>query len=349
MSDTPIFFLVGAPRSGTTALANALSAHREVLCHHELRVVEWAVGSATLAATGRAIIPGRPNDFRRALHAGAPLLRRLLADRGAAEGKRVVGEKYPPDSLRVGHLRAALPDARFIFLLRDGRDVVSSVRSTSLQRRTWRRGARRSTVSEAASDWVGFTQAAADGLADAGDLALTIRYEDIEADPSDAASRLEGFLGVGACSDFRAALSGYRSRRTWRATLTPEEQAEFRAHPTAEALLARFGYPPTPAPLAPPRSRAALLAEASSAADAGRADAPLLLGRLLDLSPPDDCARDAARRMLARQDWPESVWAVMVVQSWRDPTFSSAVQSWAEGRGLRPGVSIAALEAECAR
>lgn len=348
MSGSPIFFLLGAPRSGTTALANALSAHREVLCHHELRVVDWGVAAVNVAWGGNAILPFDPDARRRSTIAAANLIRNLLRARGSALGKRVVGEKYPPDSLRVPDLRAALPEARFLFLVRDGRDVAASARTTSLQKRAWRRGPVRPSLPEAAADWVGFTAAAADALADAGPAALTIRYEDIEADPPAAAARLEAFLEVGPCADFRSALAGYRSRRTWRDTLSPEEQAEFRAHAPAEALLARFGYPPTPPPSAPPRTRDALLADAEAALAAGRSDAPVRLCRLLDVPVPDAPARAAAQHLLAHPAWPESVWAVMVVRAWADPAFRDPIQRWAEGRGLRPGVSVWDLEAACA-
>ena len=45
-----------------------------------------------------------------------------------AEGRRFILEKTCANSLRVPFVDAVLPEARYIFLIRDGRDVVASAR-----------------------------------------------------------------------------------------------------------------------------------------------------------------------------------------------------------------------------
>lgn len=115
----PIFVL-GSPRSGTTMLFEVLKRSSEVASMDRESHVLW-----------NAFHDGRP---RRGQHqatapsAITPLERRALywAIQGISSGRRYL-DKAPQNSLRVDYLNDLFPDARFVFLKRDGRACVSSL------------------------------------------------------------------------------------------------------------------------------------------------------------------------------------------------------------------------------
>jgi acetyltransferase-like isoleucine patch superfamily enzyme len=107
-----IFFAVSTGRSGSTALADALSQHPEITCLHEPR---WN------------LIPLSTNYEHGTIsrQEAEAALRRLYCDSsGIPEGT------YGESDLKLGNLveilADMLPEAKFLWLIRDGRDVVAS-------------------------------------------------------------------------------------------------------------------------------------------------------------------------------------------------------------------------------
>jgi hypothetical protein len=114
-------FVVGSPRSGTTVTFEVLDASPDV---------------ASLGAESHLVWDAFPSsrDLSR-----TSWTRLTPADVGAAERRaswwavdRVAGgrrylDKAPANSFRVPYLRALFPDASFVFVVRDGRDVVASL------------------------------------------------------------------------------------------------------------------------------------------------------------------------------------------------------------------------------
>ena len=125
------FFIVGAERSGTTLLRLMLDGHGEIACHPEFEFVVDLMkddGSTPpieeygrFLATNRIFQQsGRTIDRRLTYH---ELVDGFLEDRRRRTGKRVVGATVHRCFDRLLHL---WPDARFIHLVRDGRDVARS-------------------------------------------------------------------------------------------------------------------------------------------------------------------------------------------------------------------------------
>jgi hypothetical protein len=251
-------FVLGAPRSGTTFLGSCIGALPEVSYHLEPRVTK---------AAARQVYEGTwPED--RAARVFRTAYRLLLL--GSGDGGRRFAEKNPENCFVVPFLARTFPDARFVHIIRDGRDVAAShaekpwlaAGSAGSGRRgrggqAWGPWARwwvepeRAEEFTAASDatrtawsWRRFTEAALAGLATLpADRVLTVRYEDVVQDPQNAAGRIGAFLGHGEPpSRLQAALgrADAGSIGRWRRAFDTQAQADVERE--AGNLLRDLGY-----------------------------------------------------------------------------------------------------------
>jgi hypothetical protein len=124
--DACVAFIVGSPRSGTTVLGEVLDAHPQIAQWYEPYFI-W----------GRHL-DLRDTDIREAWEATSETKRFV---RGEFEyfrdrsGKDLVAEKSPDHSFHVPLVHAVFPDARWIHILRDGRDVTLSIHKEWEKRR----------------------------------------------------------------------------------------------------------------------------------------------------------------------------------------------------------------------
>ena len=111
-------FLIGAPRSGTTATSRLLGRHPQVAAWYEPYFV-WEY------------LDGPGVDDRRsasdATERTVCFIREEFAYFHRRCGRRLLLEKLPFNTLRVVFIDAVFPQARFVHLVRDGRDVVLSM------------------------------------------------------------------------------------------------------------------------------------------------------------------------------------------------------------------------------
>jgi len=136
-------FIVGANRSGTTLLRMMLDAHPLLTIPPETHFVPDVIDAADEGATPERIVEVMTShrewgDFN--LEADEVLARLRAADEltaGAAlrsfyglyaerVGKERWGEKTPGYATNMVQIQGALPEARFVHLIRDGRDVALS-------------------------------------------------------------------------------------------------------------------------------------------------------------------------------------------------------------------------------
>ena len=155
--ESRLLWLLGSPRSGSTWLLQLLANHRAVVPINEPQI-GWYLGQFLSDLPGvRPQDLGLPNftlqrvdrekphsffssEFR---DVWSPALRRMMLERFGAQllrypasvppSRTVVAIKEPSGSQSADLIMGALPRARFIFLLRDGRDVVDSDLAANLR------------------------------------------------------------------------------------------------------------------------------------------------------------------------------------------------------------------------
>src|SRR5260370_23069408 len=145
----PIVFLVGCARSGTTLLQRLVDAHPQIAITPEMHwITDYFRQGRWLGPEGRvtaeqvsSMIQNQkrfgqfelsPEEFAGLLDAGQPgpyvtFLNGIFALYGKHKGKRFVGNKTPAYVRRIPTLHALWPEAKFVHLIRDGRDVALSV------------------------------------------------------------------------------------------------------------------------------------------------------------------------------------------------------------------------------
>jgi hypothetical protein len=277
----PYVFFVGSARSGTTLLQRLADAHPELAViqetlwitrFHERRKGLTAEAFATpklveqLLANRRFLRLGLdPADLGPLLDGG----RRPYADfvtgvfdlYGRAQGKPLVGDKSPGYVRSIPTLHALWPDARFVHLIRDGRDVALSALSWRKADKVFRdfRGYADDPWTTAALWWERSVRLGREAAATLPPpLYAEVRYEALVADPERECRRLCVFLGLpydGAMLRFHegrtradAALPSKRrwlpptqGLRDWRTDMSREAVERFEA--AAGPMLEELGYP----------------------------------------------------------------------------------------------------------
>lgn len=257
-------FIGGAPRSGLALLRLMLDGHPAISCGPD-------VGHVALTMTSSDFESTLGDLHREHFFLDAEKVRRIFAraiaapmeKRAAALGKARWADKTAFNILVFERLAQLFPEARFLHLVRDGRDLAAS-----LMERQWRDPSGRlfdqcASLSGAARYWASIVTRGLRAEADpslAGRI-LRLRYEDLAAQPGETLRQVCAFIGAAfdpgmlAIERRQAPLAGLelesadRLRRPvnadaigrWRRDLRQEDAAAlYAAHrPLFEAL----GYP----------------------------------------------------------------------------------------------------------
>ncbi len=120
--DQEFVFIIGAARSGTKFLRDLLAASDAVaVVPFDVNYV-WRYGNETLVDD---IIDPQSADPNKADYIAATLTSMARKNAGSVDG-RIVIDKTVSNVFRVPYLYRLFPNARYIYLLRDGRDVAES-------------------------------------------------------------------------------------------------------------------------------------------------------------------------------------------------------------------------------
>ncbi len=185
-------FLVGAERSGTTMLRLMLDHHPSIAWQNEFEYAVDRIGpGAEFPALGSySEFLENHRVFRANGYAIDPsldypgLVRSFLEQRRARAGKPIVGATV---HRHLGRLLHVWPEARFIHLVRDPRDVAPSVIKMGWAGnvyhacRRWR---------DAERDWDRVAESVGEGRF------VEVRFERLLADPGEELGRICAFIGV---------------------------------------------------------------------------------------------------------------------------------------------------------
>lgn len=283
---TPAPFVVGVSRSGTTLMRLMLDAHPELAIPPETHFIPKLIREHNRSddpaeAAIETITTHRrwpdfnlaESDLRERIEAlsdptVANVLRAFYGLYAEREGKSRWGDKSPPYVRKMRRINRFLPEARFVHLIRDGRDVALSLVEVE-----WGP----STVAEAAEKWVGWIERAR-RQAKRIPHYVEARYEDLVADPEPVLRRVCELVEL----DFSSEMLTYHERagermtevirdfqigggpkltaadrakqhqlvsepprkdraERWRADMAPSDQADFTR--IAGDLLVELGYP----------------------------------------------------------------------------------------------------------
>lgn len=267
-------FVVGCMRSGTTLVRAMLDSHPEMAVPDESFFVPSLLDQRSALERGGRVDLARFEErlwawqrFRRwgldrpavraALDAGRPAtvpdaLRAVYAQYAAVNGKTRYGDKTPLYVKHMPEIAAAFPEARFVHVIRDGRDVALSIVDAHFGP---------SRIGPAADLWRRRVEAGRAAGRALGDRYTEIRYEQLVADPERVIRAVADFIAL----DFDPAMLRYFERadalvgpmvkqahhqhlyqpptaglRDWRSALAPGDAALFDL--IAGPLLDDLGY-----------------------------------------------------------------------------------------------------------
>lgn len=121
---TPMIFIIGCGRSGTTLLGGMIGAHPGVSYLFEPYNVWAAISPVTDAS--QVFTRGEHHCILDASSVTPETRQRFQRLMSRPPGITLV-EKSPFNTWRIGYLKALAPDARFVHIVRDGIDVARSV------------------------------------------------------------------------------------------------------------------------------------------------------------------------------------------------------------------------------
>lgn len=273
----PPSFVVGAPRSGTTLIQHMLRSHPALSIptgesHFFIPLMqgEACYGSAEFLETDLHGIRLDVEAFTAQLVAqGRRTMRDLISGlfeaNAAGEGKPRWGDKTPYYVLHMPALVRWWPEAKFIHIVRDGRDVALSLFARRHDFAVY-------NTYFAARYWEQYVET---GRTDGSNLPsgqyLELRYEDLLTDQRGAMEAVCSFLDIAfdeALMDFKKSGEAGKTpllqqpvqtsnAEKWRTAMSPAQIAAFEGG--AATSLQRFGYP-----LATSGARLPLLQRAAS-------------------------------------------------------------------------------------
>jgi hypothetical protein len=282
----PYFFIVGCPRSGTTLLQRLVDAHPQMAVTPETHwIPRWfhkrpgklQDGLVTKQFLRKLIAYPRflelgidPLELKKMIKGGKRVpydhfISKVYDLYGQRWGKLIVGDKTPGYARELPTLHLLWPEARFVHLIRDGRDVCLSILNWE-RAKSWKVGEGAARFRTWAQDPVGtsalwwewhvrLAREAGEHLG--GGLYYELRYESLVAHPKDECRALCEFLGVPYDDHM---VQSYQERaiscpgqdakhpwmpitpglRDWQSQMPPEAIERFEA--VSRAMLDELGY-----------------------------------------------------------------------------------------------------------
>jgi Sulfotransferase family len=258
-------FIVGCPRSGTTLLRRMVDAHPHIAVVHETHWIPRCFEKRRGLTPEGLVTPeliSKLLEYRRfpKMKIGREELERLInSDEpvsyssfvsaifdlyGQRKGKSLVGDKTPSYVFSLPTLHALWPKAKFVHIIRDGRDVCLSMLNWKKAQvgagrlATWTQA----PVLTTALWWKQRVRLGReDGSALGPELYYEIRYETLVSQPATECAALCDFLGLPYDDAMRGWWPLTPGLRDWSEQMPAEDLERFEA--AAGDLLEELGYP----------------------------------------------------------------------------------------------------------
>jgi len=273
----PPVFVLGAPRSGTTLLYHMLLSSGQFAVYmsetHVFNLVGPRFGDLSREANRKKLVDVwlRSFQFKRSgldpehftatimqdCRSVGDFLRMFMEQISERQGHDRWAECTPEHLLYLRQIKSALPDARIIHIIRDGRDVaLSEVRQGWIRPLPWDRG-RELAVSGLYWEWI-VRKGREDGREFASDY-LEVRFEELVRNPRTVLPAIATFIGqpldydrmlenaVGTVKNPNTSFAGSSEQKEfdpvarWKSELTPEELRGLES--AIGPLLRELGYP----------------------------------------------------------------------------------------------------------
>ncbi len=248
----PPFWVIGAPRSGTTFLARVLDHHPEIFLTNETRMMLLFSRMLNRWVDSRRLLATSKNEIVDSLWRQAPgLIEQVYRDLGAKPGQRW-GDKYPQyadgdhDPEALATIDRLFPASQYVHIIRDPRAVVASIVSKG-----WL------VFDDAIEAWRTFvTHAHAFGMEVGEDRYHEVHFENLVEDGHSTMEEIFTFLGLGnhpqvdaflrAEADKRTPVSapmgrpGSVGREAWEGRLDESQVSKIEVE--LSGLMSEFGY-----------------------------------------------------------------------------------------------------------
>lgn len=129
-------FLIGCGRSGTTILGNTIGKHDSIAYLNEKRSLwhnaypDFDIWSGEVKKP-KLIATDRDNDFLK-----TKVLRKLFHKQQVLQKSVILLEKLPINNFRLDFIESAFPEAKYIYLHRNGVEVANSIKKM-IENRNW--------------------------------------------------------------------------------------------------------------------------------------------------------------------------------------------------------------------
>lgn len=252
-------FVGGAGRSGTTLMRVLLDAHPRICCGPELKLLGQFIQTYLATVQMQPQMEAYGNTVTDVQRCFGELVNGLTANYRRASGKPRWAEKTPHNVLVMMPLGALFPDARFIHVIRDGRDVACSLVSMDWHDGTGAKVEYIQNIRNAARYWREVVRAGRQQAAAMAGRVMEVRYEALVADTQGTMRQVLAFVGE---SWDPAILEAHKKDRShepqesstqqvtkpvnnsaigrWKREMSPSDKAAFKAE--AGALMKELGY-----------------------------------------------------------------------------------------------------------
>lgn len=196
-SSEPHVVMGGAPRSGTTVLRKLFDRHPAICCGAETKILVPAAFNLAWLASSYHIPRAELESMRLAAASQGAFVDAFATRVRVQAGKARWAEKTPQNIRHLDWILERFPQASIIHIIRDGRDVVCSMRQHPDWRWSnggWQKVLVPRSIEWYAKRWLGDTAA---GMAWRADPRyVEVRYEDLVADPEAVLRTICDGIGV---------------------------------------------------------------------------------------------------------------------------------------------------------